>query len=171
MDSRSEISFSDDDEIHELLMQDSNLNEINKELLKRDNKKLIDKQINYKNASIFSRIFFNWSKLAMRISNKGILKTSDVCALTKDQSTRYNIANLQKYYNKYTSEKRRYPLFQSIFVIHMKLIMYLFFLNAISIILEYTGIYFFAKILDIFRSGEFFLKKKFWELFTKPNII
>ena len=153
----SGINFSSsDEEIHELLTQDAKMDEKNKELLKKENQKSQEKQINFANASFLSRIFFNWSKLAMRISNNGILKTSDVCALEKNQSTRYKISHLQKYYDKYTSEKRWYPLVQSIFVVHMNTIFYLFFLDLTSIVLEYTGIFFFGKILNIFTTGEFF---------------
>ena len=93
MDSDSDKSSSEE-ELREMLRKDQNTDEKNKELLKRQfsNSK---KKINYITESIFSRIFFNWSKLAMRISNERVLKTSDVCALTKNQSTRFNINNLQ----------------------------------------------------------------------------
>ena len=177
MESDSGPNFSSsDEEIHELLMEDAKLDTKNKELLKKGTQKTQEKQINYRNASIFSRIFFNWSKLAMRISNSGLLKTSDVCALAKTQSTRYKISNLQKYYNKYTEENRKYPLVQSIFVVHMRIIFYLFFLDSVSIILEYTGIFFFGKILNIFTNGEFFPKRNnFFDIFKgfkfKFNII
>ena len=140
MDSDSDKSSSEE-QLREMLRKDQNKDEKNKELLKRqlnDSKR----KINYITESIFSRIFFNWSKLAMRISNERVLKTSDVCALTKNQSTRYNIEHLQEKYNKYYSENRKYPLLISIFVVHKSLLCYLLFLDITSMILDYMRMFF-----------------------------
>ena len=156
-----------------MLRKDQNTDEKNKELLKRQfsNSK---KKINYITESIFSRIFFNWSKLAMRISNERVLKTSDVCALTKNQSTRFNINNLQEKYNKYSSKNRKYPLMISIFVVHRALLCYLLFLDITTMILDYMRMFFFSKILSIFSENEFFPKKRtYYDVFInlKFNII
>ena len=79
MDSDSEPSSSEE-ELREMLRNDQNKDEKNIGLLNKKsslNKKNLD--INYTTANIFSRIFFNWSKRAMEISNERVLKTSDVC--------------------------------------------------------------------------------------------
>ena len=172
MDSDSEKSSSEE-ELREMLRKDQNIDEKNKELLKRQISNS-EKKINYVNESIFSRIFFNWAKLAMRISNKRVLKTSDVCAITKNQSTRYNIQNLQEKYNKYFSEKKKYPLMISIFVVHRALLCYLLFLDVTTMILDYMRMFFFSKILTIFSENSFFPENRtYYDIFFlfKFNII
>ena len=158
MDSDSDKSSSEE-ELREMLRKDQNKDEKNKGLLKRQisqNKK----NINYITEGIFSRIFFNWSKLAMNISNERVLKTSDVCALTKNQSTRFNILNLQGQYNKYSSQNRKYPLMISILVVHRALLCYLLFLDITTMILDYMRMFFFSKILTIFSENSFFPKER-----------
>ena len=166
MDSDSDKSSSEE-ELREMLRKDQNIDEKNKYLLER---RLSDtkKEINYVNESIFSRIFFNWAKLAMRISNQRVLKTSDVCALSKNQSTRYNIKKLQAAYNKYYSKKRKYPLMISIFVVHKALLCYLLFLDTTTMILDYMRMFFFSKILTIFSNNDFFPKDRtYHDIFIK----
>ena len=166
MDSDSDKSSSEE-ELREMLRKDQNVDEKNKQLLHRklSNTK---QRLNYITESIFSRIFFNWAKLAMRISNKRVLKTSDVCALTKNQSTRYNIKKLQETYNKYASEKRKYPLMISIFVVHRVLLCYLLFLDTTTMILDYMRMFFFSKILTIFSENSFFPKERtYYDIFIK----
>ena len=172
MDSDSDKSSSEE-ELREMLRKDQNIDEKNKKLLNRQlsNTK---SEINYVNESLFSRIFFNWSKLAIRISNERVLKTSDVCALTKNQSTRYNIKNLQEKYNKYATQKRKYPLMISIFVVHKALLCYLLFLDVTSMILDYMRMFFFSKILTIFSENNFFPENRtFYDIFIqfKINIV
>jgi len=166
MDSDSDKSSSEE-ELREMLRKDQDVDEKNKKLLHKQlsNTK---QRINYITESIFSRIFFNWAKLAMRISNKRVLKTSDVCALTKNQSTRYNIKKLQETYNKYASEKRKYPLMISIFVVHRALLCYLLFLDTTTMILDYMRMLFFSKILTIFSENDFFPKERtYYDIFIK----
>ena len=154
MDSDSDKSSSEE-ELREMLRKDQNIDDKNNQLLNRQlsNTK---RAINYVNESLFSRIFFNWSKLAMRISNQRVLKTSDVCALTKNQSTRYNIKNLQEKYIKYSSQKKKYPLLISIFMVHKALLCYLLFLDIATMVLDYMRMFFFSKILSIFSENVFF---------------
>ena len=74
MDSDTDHSSSEE-ELREMLRKDQNIDSKNKGLLNRKNshtKK--DININYTTESLFSRIFFNWSKLAMQISNQRISK-------------------------------------------------------------------------------------------------
>ena len=143
MDSDSDKSSSEE-ELREMLRKDQDVDEKNKKLLNRQLSNT-SQNINYITEGIFSRIFFNWAKLAMKISNQRVLKTSDVCALKKSQSTRFNIKNLQEAYNKYSSKKRKYPLMISIFVIHKALLSYLLFLDITSMILDYLRIFFLVK--------------------------
>ena len=160
MDSDSEHSSSEE-ELREMLRKDQNIDSKNKGLLNRKNshtKK--DININYTTESLFSRIFFNWSKLAMQISNQRILKTSDVCALQNYQSTRYNIKNMQEMYNKYANKKNKYPLVYSIFLVHKGLLCYLLFLDITTMILDYLRMFFFSKILTIFSEQKFFIKNR-----------
>ena len=166
MDSDSDKSSSEE-ELREMLRKDQNVDEKNKKLLHRQS--INTKQrINYITESIFSRIFFNWAKLAMRISNQRVLKTSDVCALTKNQSTRYNIKKLQETYNKYASEKRKYPLMISIFVVHRALLWYLLFLDTTTMILDYMRMFFFSKILTIFSENSYFpIERSYYDIFIK----
>ena len=169
MDSDSEKSSSEE-ELREMLRKDQNKDEKNKELLNRKLTTSTKKKINYTNESIFSRIFFNWSKLAMRISNQRILKTSDVCALAQNQSTRYNIKNLQEKYNRYNSEKIKYPLMLSIFVVHIGLLSYLLFLDITTMILDYMRMFFFSKILKIFSEKTFFPDNRtYYDIFINLN--
>ena len=158
MDSDSDKSSSEE-ELREMLRKDQDVDEKNKKLLNRQLSNT-SQNINYITEGIFSRIFFNWAKLAMKISNQRVLKTSDVCALKKSQSTRFNIKNLQEAYNKYASKKRKYPLMISIFVIHKALLCYLLFLDITSMILDYMRIFFFSKIITIFSEKSFFPEER-----------
>ena len=172
MDSDSDKSSSEE-ELREMLRKDQNIDDKNNQLLNRQlsNTK---RAINYVNESLFSRIFFNWSKLAMRISNQRVLKTSDVCALTKNQSTRYNIKNLQEKYIKYSSQKKKYPLLISIFMVHKSLLCYLLFLDIATMVLDYMRMFFFSKILSIFSENEFFPENRtYYDIFInfKINIV
>ena len=153
MDSDSEPSSSEE-ELREMLRKDQDIDEKNIGLLtKQSNLVKKNKNINYTTENLFSRIFFNWSKRAMEISNQRILKTSDVCALQKYQSTRYNIRNIQEIYNKYSAKKIKYPLFMSIFIVHKGLLLYLLFLDVSTMILDYLRMFF-------FQNKNFFIKKE-----------
>ena len=160
MDSDSEHSSSEE-ELREMLRKDQNIDDKNKGLLNKQyshHKK--DININYTTENLFSRIFFSWSKLAMEISNQRVLKTSDVCALQKYQSTRYNIKNMQEMYNKYADKNTKYPLVYSIFFVHKGLLCYLLFLDVTSMILDYLRMFFFSKILSIFSEQKFFIRNR-----------
>ena len=160
MDSDSEPSSSEE-ELREMLRKDQNIDDKNKGLLNKQyshSKK--DLNINYTTENIFSRIFFSWSKRAMQISNERVLKTSDVCALQKYQSTRFNIKNIQEIYNKYLNKKNKYPLLMSIFIVHKGLLFYLLFLDISCMVLDYLRMFFFSKILTIFSEQKFFIKER-----------
>ena len=114
------------------------------------------KQVNFYNSNILSRIFFSWSRLAMKISNNGILKTSDVSELHPTQSTRYNITPLQNSWKNFSKHKDwRYPLAHAIFVVHIKPILSLQLLDFCNIALEFLNMYFFRLIIQHFSTGNF----------------
>lgn len=145
VDSDSDQSSSEE-ELREMLRKDQNIDEKNIGLLtKQSSLSKKNMNINYTTENLFSRIFFNWSKRAMEISNQRVLKTSDVCALQKYQSTRYNIKNIQEIYNKYSKKKMKYPLMMSIFIVHKWLLLYLLFLDVSSMILDYLRMFFLVK--------------------------
>ena len=172
MDSDSDKSSSEE-ELREMLRKDQNVDDKNNKLL---NRQLSDSNqgVNYVNESLLSRIFFNWSKSAIRISNKRVLKTSDVCALTQTQSTRYNIKNMEEKYIKYKSLKTKYPLMISILMVHKALLFYLLFLDISTMALDYMRMFFFSKILTIFSENIFFPKNRtYYDIFFnfKINIV
>ena len=166
MDSDSEPSSSEE-ELREMLRKDQNIDEKNIGLLtKQSSLSKKNLNINYTTENLFSRIFFSWSKRAIEISNQRILKTSDVCALQKYQSTRYNIKNIQEIYNKYSNKKIKYPLMMSIFIVHKGLLFYLLFLDSSTMILDYLRMFFFSKILTIFSEQKFFINNRtFYDIF------
>ena len=131
------------------------------ELLTEESKKtppkeIPKKQVNFYNSNILSRIFFSWSTLAMQISNKGILKTSDVSELHPTQSTRYNITPLQTSWHNFAKHKNwKYPLAHAIFIVHIKAILSLQLLDFCNIILEFLNMYFFRVIIQHFSTGNF----------------
>ena len=166
MGSDSEPSSSEE-ELREMLRKDQNIDEKNIGLLtKQSSLSKKNLNINYTTENLFSRIFFSWSKRAIEISNQRILKTSDVCALQKYQSTRYNIKNIQEIYNKYSNKKIKYPLMMSIFIVHKGLLFYLLFLDSSTMILDYLRMFFFSKILTIFSEQKFFINNRtFYDIF------
>ena len=131
------------------------------ELLTEESKKtppkeIPKKQVNFYNSNILSRIFFSWSTLAMQISNKGVLKTSDVSELHPTQSTRYNITPLQTSWQNFSKHKHwKYPLAHAIFVVHIKAILFLQLLDFCNIALEFLNMYFFRIIIQHFSTGNF----------------
>ena len=160
MDSDTDHSSSEE-ELREMLRKDQNIDDKNEGLLNKQSiQQKKDININYSTENLFSRIFFSWSKIAMEISNQRILKTSDVCALQKYQSTRYNIKNIQEIYNKYAKEKTKYPLVYSIFLVHKGLLFYLFFLDVTTMILDYLRMFFFSRIITMFSEQKFFIKNR-----------
>ena len=114
------------------------------------------KQVNFYNSNILSRIFFSWSRLAMQISNKGVLKTSDVSELHPTQSTRYNITPLQTSWQNFSKHKNwKYPLAHAIFIVHIKAILFLQILDFCNIAFEFLNMYFFRVIIQHFSTGNF----------------
>ena len=120
----------------------------------------IKKQVNYEKANIISRLFFNWSKYAMKISNSRGLKTSDVCALQKSQSTKYNSTPLKASWAYYSKKTKKHSLILTILSCYYKIILLLIFLDFFNMLLEYVRIYLFKQLILCFSKGDFFPERK-----------
>jgi hypothetical protein len=120
----------------------------------------IKKQVNYENANIFSRLFFSWAKYAMKISNSRGLKTSDVCALQKSQTTKYNSTPLKASWEYYSKKTRKHPLILTILSCYYKIIILLVTLDFFSMLLEYVRIYIFKQLILCFSKGDYFPERK-----------
>ena len=157
-------------------------------LLSKDNKLIpedelepiinIKRQVNYEKANIFSLLFFNWSKYAIKLSNLKGLKTSDVGDVQKTQSTEYNISpinNAWEYYstkkNPDNSNKYKYPLLYTIFSVYYKIMIVLILLDFFNMILDYVRIFIFKQLISCFSKRDFFPKRKnFFETNIKDYI-
>ena len=138
----------------------------------------IKRQVNYEKANIFSLLFFNWSKYAIKLSNRKGLKTSDVGDVQKTQSTEYNISpinNAWEYYstkkNPDNSNKYKYPLLFTIFSVYYKVMIVLILLDFLNMILDYVRIFIFNQLISCFSKRDFFPKRKnFFESNIKDYI-
>ena len=132
----------------------------------------IKKQVNYENANIFSRLFFSWAKYAMKISNSRGLKTSDVCALQKSQTTKYNSTPLKASWEYYSKKTRKHPLILTILSCYYKIIILLVTLDFFSMLLEYVRIYIFKQLILCFSKGDYFPERKnFFDTGIKEYIL
>ena len=120
----------------------------------------IKKQVNYENTSVFSRLFFSWAQYAMKISNTRGLKTSDVCALQKNQKTNYNYTPLKNNWNYYSKKSLKYPIIPTIFFCYYKIIILLTILSFFNMLLEYVRIFLFKQLIMCFSKNDFFPKRK-----------
>ena len=131
----------------------------------------IKKQVNYENANIFSRLFFSWAKYAMKIANTRGLKTSDVSALQKNQSTEYNSTPLKSSWDYYSKITRKHPLILTILSCYYKIILLLMTLDFFNMLLEYVRIYIFKQLIMCFSKGEYFPERKnFFDVGLKEYI-
>ena len=149
-------------------MQNNNIsssNEINPnqkqdKLLDKDdeNNKSINQKIqqNYKNANFFSRLLFNWSKHAIKISNSRDLEISDVCAIQESQSAKYNYTPLKLSWTNYSKKIKKYPLVFAIFSVFYKMILILVAFDFFNMLLDYVRIYIFRQLILCFSRGIFF---------------
>ena len=139
----------------------------------------IKRQVNYEKANIFSLLFFNWSKYAIKLSNHKGLKTSDVGDVQKTQSTEYNISPLKNAWDYYSTKKKsdnsnkyKYPLLYSIFSVYYKIIILLILLDFLNMILDYVRIFIFKQLISCFSKRDFFPKRKnFFETNFKDYIL
>ena len=130
-------------------------NDIEKNIGNKENENEIDKNINYVNTNIFSYIFFGWTKKILSLSNEGNLKINDISAVSEEQSCKYNIMPLKKYWEIYSKKNYRYPLFISIFkTITWNLLVLIIFEMGFTL-LDYVRMFFFRKILQNFSEQTF----------------
>ena len=116
-----------------------------------ESKKKLHSQVNFSESNIISRLFFWWSRLAIKLSNKGILRTKDVSALSKEQSTGVHIVKLTKNWNHYSKNKTAtYPLVSSLFQTHYCEIIALFFLEILFMGTDYLNVFFFRQMIQFF---------------------
>ena len=127
----------------------------------------LKRQINYEKANIFSLLFFNWSKYAIKLSNSQGLKVDDVGEVQKTQSTEYNINPIKTSWEYYSSEKNsdnnnkyKYPLLYTVFSVFYKIIIILVLLDFLNMILDYVRIYIFKQLISCFSKKDLFPKRK-----------
>ena len=139
----------------------------------------LKRQVNYEKANIFSLLFFNWSKYAIKLSNTQGLKTSDVGEVQKTQSTEYNIKPIKNSWEYYSSQKKddksykyKYPLIYTIFSVYYKIIIILTLFDFFNMILDYIRIYIFKQLITCFSKRDFFPQRKsFFETSIKDYIL
>ena len=128
----------------------------------------LKRQINYEKANIFSLLFFNWSKYAIKLSNTQGLKVSDVGDVQKTQSTEYNINSIKNSWEYYSSQKKsdnvtnkyKYPLIFTVFSVYNKIIIILVLLDFFNMVLDYVRIFIFQQLISCFSKQDFFPQRK-----------
>ena len=120
----------------------------------------LKRQINYQNANIFSRLFFNWSKHAIKISNSRGLKISDICALQKNQTTEYNVTPIKSSWQYFSKKTRKHALILTILSVYYKIIIFLVALDFFNMLLDYARIYIFKQLISCFSKGNLFPERK-----------
>ena len=124
---------------------------------------------NFTNSNIISKFFYFWVKPAIDLSNKRPLNIEDVGNISKEQRTCQNMSLYQKIFNKKASSKEyKYPLFFSIFSLHLRYFLFIYMLFIIDFSFVYSKIYFFKKIISTFSTGDFFPDREF-SLFNISN--
>ena len=109
--------------------------------------------INYTNSNFFSKFFYFWVKPAIDLSNKRPLNIEDIGNISQEQKTCENMKLYKKIFNKKSSSKKyKYPLFFSIFSLHFKYFLFIYFLFIIDFSFVYSKIYFFKKIISTFSN-------------------
>ena len=96
-------------------------------------------------------------KSAIELANKRPLNIEDLGNISKEQKTCENLDKYKGILNKKVkSKKYKYPLFFSIFSLHIKYFLFIYFLFIIDFSFVYEKIYFFNKIISTFSSQDFF---------------
>ena len=118
--------------------------------------------MNFTNSNFISKFFYLWVKPAIDLANKRPLNIEDLGNISKEQKTNENLDKYKEILNKKVkSKKYKYPLFFSIFSLHIKYFLYIYFLFIIDFSFVYEKIYFFKKIISTFSSGDFFPDREF----------
>ena len=111
----------------------------------------------YYYSSIFGKLFFNWSRYAMKCANKNPLKISDFRGI-EDKDKSQNL--FQALDEKWNAQKALFinqkmkenSFYNSILKTYYKLIIVLTILKFITNVLEYTQIYFYDSIIGNFEN-------------------
>lgn len=135
---------------------------LKKKLLNNNNTERPEKKIhlNYTKSNCFSKLFFFWSRFALKKSNKGNLTHDDVCHVSQEQSINYEIDKIKKTFLKYNSSKKykKYSLVMTIVLTNYKLLLFLFILDLFNVGIDYARMFFYRKIIFIFSKQDFFPK-------------
>ena len=115
---------------------------------------------NYYNESFLNKIFFQWSKRSIQISNKTQLKISDVNSINEKQSAKNVLIPLKEkwdYYSEKSNYKmvKNYPLLFTIFRVHIFQLLELFLLDFCLTMIRMSRMFFFRQIIFLFSSGNF----------------
>ena len=115
---------------------------------------------NYYNESFLNKIFFQWSKRSIQISNKTQLKISDVNSINEKQSAKNVLIPLKEkwdYYSEKSNYKmvKNYPLLFTIFRVHIFQLLELFILDFCLTMIRMSRMFFFRQIIFLFSSGNF----------------
>ena len=110
----------------------------------------------YYHSTIFGKLFFNWSRYAMKIANKNPLKIPDFRGIEdKDKSENLFKALDEKWNEKkaefLNEEMKENSFYYSILKTYYKWIIVLSILNLITYGLEYSQIYFYDSIISNFE--------------------
>ena len=128
---------------------------------KKDNEDLIldVKQKNlstYYTSNIFGKIFFNWTRYAMKLANNDHLKISDFKGIGEEDHSENLFKPILDKWNKEKSKVKdenykKNLFFKSILKVYYKKIILLSFLNLITSGLKYLQIYFYDAIIQNFE--------------------
>ena len=128
---------------------------------KKDDQNLIIEEKNkeltsYYTSTIFGKIFFNWTRYAMKLANKASLKISDFNKIGENDFSENLLEPVSdKWYqekSKLDSENpKKNAFFKSILKVYCKKIILLSILNLITSGLEYLQIYFYDAIIQNFE--------------------
>ena len=110
----------------------------------------------YYTSTIFGKIFFNWTRYAMKLANKASLKISDFNTIGENDFSENLLEPVSdKWYqekSKLDSENpKKNTFFKSILKVYYKKIILLSILNLITSGLEYLQIYFYDAIIQNFE--------------------
>ena len=144
------------------------MNEINnssfqkEKLLSNSYDKTIDdnnekqRYLNYYNESFINKIFFRWTTRIIDLSNEKKLRISDINSLHENQTIKNHIKKLEDKWKENSSNKNsKYPLFKTIFNIHMFELIKLYLIDFSLQTLKIIRMFFFRQIIFLFSKGNF----------------
>ena len=108
----------------------NNINKIEKKHQKKEinnskeniKKKTKNSNINYTKSNCLSKLFFCWTRIALRKSLKEALTQEDVCNVSDKQSINYEIKKIKKTFSKYNNSKKLKKFSSSSLILYNSLI-------------------------------------------------